>query len=72
MRRFTLRRTEDISGISGVGDVAEGVVFHDGQVAMSWFGRYHTLEISPNIETTLAIHGHGGRTEVVYHEGDEE
>ena len=64
MRRFHLFRSEDVSGVSGVGRIAEGVVFHDGQVALSWFGQFHTIEISPNIETVERIHGHEGRTVV--------
>jgi hypothetical protein len=31
---FMLRRTEDVSGLSGTGMVAEGVEFTDGRVAM--------------------------------------
>lgn len=61
-RRFQLVRNKDFSGVSGIGVVAEGVVFHDGQVAMSWFGRHHTLEIAPRIEDVIAIHGHNGAT----------
>ena len=66
MRTFRLIRTEDVSGVSGTGRVAEGVEFHDGQVVMSWFGRHHTIEVSPSIETTMAIHGHDGKTKVVW------
>ena len=66
MRLFKLVRNEDVHGVSGTGIVAEGVQFHDGQVVMSWFGRLHTLEVSPSIETTEAIHGHDGRTKVVW------
>lgn len=62
MRKFILRRLEDVSGISGTGVVAEGVEFHDGQVVMSWFGKYHSLEIHPNIQQLHVIHGHGGKT----------
>lgn len=64
MRTFKLVRKEDVSGVSGTGEVAEGVEFHDGQVVMSWFGRHHTIEVAPSIETVIAIHGHEGRTEV--------
>ena len=63
---FRLKRTLDVSGISGVGFIAEGIVFHDGQVAVSWFGQHHTLEICPSISDVLEIHGHGGTTTVVW------
>lgn len=66
MRTFKLIRSEDVSGVSGTGVVAEGVVFHDGQVVLSWFGRHHTLEVAPNVETVLEIHGHQGRTVIEY------
>jgi hypothetical protein len=62
MRTFKLIRLEDVSGVSGTGTVAEGVRFHDGQCVVSWFGEHHTMEISPNIETVMAIHGHNGKT----------
>src|SRR5690606_14486932 len=61
-RLFHLVRHEDVSGISGCGVVAEGVQFHDGQCVLSWFGQYHTTESSPDVETLMALHGHGGRT----------
>mgnify|MGYP001578878706 CR=1 FL=1 len=64
MRRFHLKRAEDLSGVSGVGIVAEGVEFHDGQCALSWFGQYHTVTISPNMATIEGIHGHHGLTVV--------
>ena len=66
MRTFKLVRKIDVSGVSGTGDVAEGVIFHDHQVVLSWFGKYHTLEIFPKIEDVIAIHGHDGATSVVY------
>lgn len=66
MRTFKLIRKEDVSGVSGTGTVAEGVEFHDGQCVVSWFGKYHSIEVHPNIETVMAIHGHQGKTEVVF------
>ena len=62
MKTFHLVRREDVSGVSGTGVVAEGVLFHDGQVVMSWFGRHHTIEVAPRLEDVLEIHGHDGRT----------
>lgn len=52
--------------MSGTGTIAEGVEFHDGQVAISWFGQHHILEVAPNIDTWVLIHGHQGKTEVVW------
>lgn len=72
MRRFLLVRSVDVSGISGTGKVAEGVVFHDGQCVISWFGQYHTIEVHPNVETVLAIHGHSGKTTIQFIDVEEE
>ena len=59
-----------MSGVSGTGDVAEGVVFHDGQTVLSWFGQHHTLEVLPNVGEVESIHGHNGKSMVVY-DGEE-
>lgn len=64
MKTFLIYRKEDVSGVSGTGIVAEGVEFHDKQVAISWFGQNHITEIAPNIQTWIDVHGHGGKTEV--------
>jgi len=62
MRRFLLHRNLDLSGVSGVGDVAEGIEFDDYQCVLSWFGRHHCISIWPSIEDLVAIHGHAGAT----------
>jgi len=62
MKSFVVIRTEDVSGISGTGEVAEGVEFHDGQCAISWYGRHQIVEIAADLKTWLEVHGHGGRT----------
>ena len=64
MKRFVLNRNKDVSGISGTGEVAAGVEFDDGQVVLSWHGRFHTIEVLPNAKALMDIHGHGGSTEV--------
>ena len=62
MRRFILNRLEDVSGISGTGPVAEGIVLHDGRVVLCWYGPYKTIEFVQDLETILNVHGHCGRT----------
>ncbi len=64
MKTFNLVRTQDVSGISGVGVVGEGCVFHDGKVVLHWFGSVHSIEIHDSLEDLLTIHGHGGLTTV--------
>jgi hypothetical protein len=41
-RTFVLDRRRDISGVSGTGLVAEGVVWSDGAVALRWSGENPT------------------------------
>ena len=63
-RHFIVNRTKDLSGVSGTGLIAEGTRFHDGQVAVSWFGQNHILEVCRNLKTWLNVHGHGGATTI--------
>ena len=63
-RLFLLCRLKDVSEISGTGYVAEGTQYHDGQCTLSWFGKYHSLEVQPSIEQLAKIHGHDGKTVV--------
>lgn len=67
MSLFELVRHDDVSGISGTGVVAEGVVFSDGSVALHWVcGKWPTSGTYPCMEAVLDVHGHGGKTEVRY------
>lgn len=50
--------------MSGIGTVAEGIEFHDGQVAVSWFGQYHIVEVCKDLDTWIAVHGHEGSTTI--------
>ena len=68
MKSFYLKRVEDESGISGTGKVAQGVVFDDGTCALRWLTKYASTAIYSNIETLEHIHGHGGKTKVIYDE----
>lgn len=62
MKRFRLHRIEDVSGVSGLGFVAEGVQFSDGKVAIRWYGEHASVVMWDDIADAEAIHGHGGRT----------
>jgi hypothetical protein len=64
VRRFVLHRTEDISGTSGVGEVAEGVRFTDGTVALRWTVELKSTAIYDSMDDLVKIHGHGGATTV--------
>ena len=65
-RRFYIKRVADESGISGTGIVAEGVEFSDGTVAMRWRSHTGSVGVYANIKCVEAIHGHGGKTVVVW------
>lgn len=65
-RLFTLQRTEDVSGTSGLGIVAEGVEFSDGTCVLHWLSQLHSIEICANLHVVESIHGHEGRTKVVF------
>ena len=67
MRTFELHRDEDETGISGTGVVAEGVQFSDGPVVLRWIvGEHRSTVVWPDIASVDAIHGHGGRTRIVW------
>lgn len=65
-RRFVLERHEDESGVSGTGIVAEGIEFSDGAVALRWRSHLKSVAFYESIRVLEAIHGHSGRTKVVY------
>ena len=57
-------RVEDVSGVSGTGVVAEGVLFSTGKVVLSRCSEYHSVTAYDSSADLLAIHGHKGRTRV--------
>lgn len=69
MKLFTLQRTEDVSGVSGTGTVAEGVEFSDGTVVIRWSvpDLPKSTVVWDSLDSALEIHGHDGRTSVVWH-----
>jgi CBS domain-containing protein len=63
---FQLWRDEDPSGVSGVGRVAVGVVLPSGKVVLEWLGAHNTLGIYDDLRRVEHIHGHGGKTRIVF------
>lgn len=63
-RRFHLVRHEDISGVSGVGIVAEGVLFTSNKVVITWTGHHTSVAVYDSLAECEAIHGHEGRTTI--------
>lgn len=64
-RLFRLVRHTDASGVRGTGTLAEGVEWSDGTVAVRWRGPWpSTSTWDGGIDSLLAVHGAGGRTQV--------
>lgn len=69
---FVAQRDEDVSGVSGEGVIAEGCRFSDGWVVTHWLDQppmhepktdvWHHKGVAP----FRKIHGHGGRTRIVW------
>ena len=71
IRRFHLNRVEDESGISGTGIVAVGVIWPDGQATLKWVSKRTkatSLGIYADIDDLEEVHGHDGKTKIVYDE----
>lgn len=69
MRFFYLQRNEDESGVSGTGRVAEGAEFSNGKCAISWLTPVTSVAVYDNIKEVEMIHGHDGKTLIIYSEG---
>jgi hypothetical protein len=66
MRVFQLCRDEDTSGVSGTGIVAEGVEFANRECVLHWLSKLSSLGIYENINHVERIHGHDGKTRIVW------
>lgn len=66
LQRIQLYREKDHSGVSGVGLIAEGIVFTDGRVAIRWTGDLSSITLHNSIANVERVHGHHGGTHVVF------
>lgn len=66
MRVFILNRHRDISGVSGTGIVAEGVVFANGKIVIAWLGEVACVGVYDSIDAVEKIHGHEGATTIEF------
>jgi hypothetical protein len=64
MNLFYLVRKEDVTGISGVGKVAQGVQFDSGRCVLEWLTAVASMAVYQSIDDVIAIHGHNGSTVV--------
>lgn len=66
---FVLRRTTDVTGLSGTGVVADGVTFPDGKTVTRWRGGTTGVAqtcVWDNIQHVRRIHGHDGATRIEF------
>jgi hypothetical protein len=61
-RTFKVMRNTDVSGVSGAGHVADGVLFGDGTTVLRWRSEHRSTAVYEDFETMRAIHGHDGAT----------
>ena len=66
VRPFYLERVEDESGVSGTGIVAIGVELPSGKCCLEWRTVHSSVCIYNNITDVANIHGHHGKTRVVW------
>jgi hypothetical protein len=69
-RRFLLIRHRDVSGVTGTGVVAEGVVWTDSTVTLRWKGDHPSTAVWDSVESILAVHGHHGATVARWLDGE--
>lgn len=65
-RLFQLYRETDVTGISGTGIVADGVLFPDGVTVIRWRGDHRSTVVWDSLRDVDAIHGHNGATQIVW------
>ncbi|CAL9606944.1 hypothetical protein SUDANB95_05508 [Actinosynnema sp. ALI-1.44] len=68
-RRFYLQRAVDISGSSGTGRVADGVLWPDGSATLRWRGEHRSVAHWDSLASAEIVHGHGGATRIVWIDG---
>jgi hypothetical protein len=66
LKKFVLQRIDDESGISGTGYVAVGVMFPSGHCTMEWTTDVKSIGYYQSIADLEKIHGHAGKTRVVW------
>ena len=66
MRRFVLIRAEDLTGVSGTGEVAEGTVFSSGLAVIRWLREPYAMGVYQTLDDVISVHGHEGRTQLQF------
>ncbi len=65
-RPFALYRHHDVSGVSGTGTVAHGVQFADGTTVLRWLGASPSTVVWASLDDAMKVHGHDGKTHLVW------
>ncbi|WP_281259462.1 hypothetical protein [Streptomyces glaucescens] len=65
-RRFHLQRHRDITGASGTGRVADGVLWPDGTASVRWRGERPSTVFWDSLADAEHVHGHGGHTVIIW------
>lgn len=65
-RRFYLQRTHDVTGVSGTGHIADGVLWPDGSASIRWTGQRPSTVWWSTLDDAIHVHGHGGNTRIVW------
>lgn len=66
IKKFSLERNQDPSGVSGVGIVAVGVKFPSGKCVLEWLRFQNSINVFDSIEDIEKIHGHNGTTRIIW------
>lgn len=73
IRYFILYRHSDPTGVSGTGLVGYGHERRDGKATVRWLGSWPTETTHERgMASVEAVHGHGGRTAILYSETETE
>ncbi len=70
-RRFVFLRDEDETGVSGTGLVVMGVLYPDGRCHYRWMTEHQTDQMADSLDKLEIIHGHNGRTRIVFLDDEE-
>jgi hypothetical protein len=69
-RRFYLHRDHDVTGASGTGRVADGILWPDETVTVRWRGERPSTVHWDRLTDAEAVHGHNGMSRIVWIDGD--
>lgn len=66
-RRFQLHRDVDVTGVSGTGIVADGILWPDGTASVRWCSDHPCVVFwDRGWESVEHVHGHNGASRIVW------